>query len=137
MADFRTVDSSIWRQDNWFAELTTEGKLLWLWMLTSDDVREPWNLISFYAMARDTGIKTLDVIPLFWSFVDAGRIETKNSYFRVMASHLRCAACGSGLDMTKDHVTPRSWGGTSNPDNLQWLCRPCNSSKGNRHATRY
>ena len=35
-------------------------------------------------------------------------------------------------NMTIDHITPRSRGGTDDPDNLQLLCGACNSTKGNR-----
>lgn len=35
-------------------------------------------------------------------------------------------------DMTLDHILPRSRGGTDDPENLQLLCTPCNSSKGAR-----
>jgi 5-methylcytosine-specific restriction endonuclease McrA len=31
-----------------------------------------------------------------------------------------------------DHIVPRSQGGTDEDDNLQLLCRSCNSSKGGR-----
>jgi len=55
----------------------------------------------------------------------------------VFADDKRCAKCGTGFHLTIDHVTPKSWGGSDEPGNLQWLCRSCNSSKGNRHATRY
>lgn len=40
-----------------------------------------------------------------------------------------CQQCGSGDDITLDHVIPISKGGTNSDGNLQTLCRPCNSSK--------
>lgn len=43
-----------------------------------------------------------------------------------------CISCGSTDDLTIDHVQPWSLGGTDDEDNLQVLCRHCNSSKGNR-----
>ena len=43
-----------------------------------------------------------------------------------------CVECGSRYDLSLDHVHPWSLGGSDNPDNLQTLCRPCNSSKGAR-----
>jgi hypothetical protein len=41
----------------------------------------------------------------------------------------RCLACGAD-EVTKDHVVPVSCGGGNGIDNLQPLCRPCNSTKG-------
>lgn len=35
-------------------------------------------------------------------------------------------------NLTIDHITPRSKGGTDDPDNLQLLCGACNSTKGDR-----
>jgi 5-methylcytosine-specific restriction endonuclease McrA len=42
----------------------------------------------------------------------------------------RCRTCGGHLDLTVDHVHPESQGGSTTLDNLQTLCRPCNSRKG-------
>ncbi len=44
----------------------------------------------------------------------------------------RCLACGKKKKLTADHIIPVSKGGTSNIDNIQGLCTPCNSSKGAR-----
>jgi hypothetical protein len=40
-----------------------------------------------------------------------------------------CRGCGSTVDLTIDHITPISHGGRTVVDNLQALCRPCNSAK--------
>lgn len=42
----------------------------------------------------------------------------------------RCVHCATHLSLTVDHIKPESKGGTLAFDNLQTLCRPCNSSKG-------
>lgn len=42
----------------------------------------------------------------------------------------RCKHCGTHLDLTVDHIYPESKGGTLELDNLQTLCRSCNSKKG-------
>ena len=43
-----------------------------------------------------------------------------------------CAYCGSEDDMTRDHVLPKSRGGSHDESNKVWACRSCNSAKGNR-----
>lgn len=44
----------------------------------------------------------------------------------------RCQKCGDHRDLSIDHIIPESRGGTLDPQNLQTLCRSCNSSKGVR-----
>lgn len=44
----------------------------------------------------------------------------------------RCVQCGTTEDLTIDHIYPRIRGGGHTEDNLQTLCRSCNSRKGAR-----
>src|SRR5690606_10337153 len=44
----------------------------------------------------------------------------------------RCVTCGTHIDLCCDHIIPESKGGPTALDNLQTMCRPCNSKKGNR-----
>lgn len=46
----------------------------------------------------------------------------------------RCAHCGAGGRLEIDHIKPIKLGGTNMIDNVQPLCRSCNSSKGARHV---
>lgn len=41
-----------------------------------------------------------------------------------------CVSCAACDDLTIDHVWPLSRGGDDGIENLQFLCRSCNSSKG-------
>lgn len=43
-----------------------------------------------------------------------------------------CQYCGSGAQLTVDHVVPRSRGGRSSWDNVVTCCSPCNLRKGDR-----
>ena len=44
----------------------------------------------------------------------------------------RCKQCGTNKHLTVDHINPISRGGSDDFDNLQTLCRSCNSRKGAR-----
>lgn len=44
----------------------------------------------------------------------------------------RCVACGSADDIVRDHIVPLSLQGADSIDNLQPLCRSCNTRKGQR-----
>jgi 5-methylcytosine-specific restriction endonuclease McrA len=44
----------------------------------------------------------------------------------------RCLCCGNKKKLTPDHVIPVSLGGSSDIENIQPLCKPCNSSKNTK-----
>ena len=61
----------------------------------------------------------------------AGNIRTKI----LMRDRYRCQYCavrGTAIDMTLDHILPRSRGGRTHPENLAASCRACNNRKGDR-----
>ncbi len=139
MADSCIIETSVWREDDWFSELETDAKLLWLWMQTNDHSAKPWQPVNPRDIEFQTGISAMRLGALFIDFEKAERIETdaNGHKFRIFTSPLRCAKCGAGHDLTVDHIVPRSKGGKNDASNLQWLCRTCNSAKGNRHSARY
>lgn len=43
-----------------------------------------------------------------------------------------CSFCGTKENLSIDHIIPLSRGGSHTVGNMMTLCRPCNSSKGNK-----
>ena len=50
---------------------------------------------------------------------------------RTKGVYAPCAYCGRTALLTRDHIVPKSRGGTSEKDNIILVCRCCNESKGN------
>lgn len=85
-----------------------------------DDSRKGY-VIHDFDQARTTGRKS------------ARRCIPERVRALVLASGgRRCASCGATSRLSIDHITPVVRGGTNDPSNLQVLCVPCNSSKGDR-----
>lgn len=66
---------------------------------------------------------------------ELGRLDYKAFIEKTTQMGWLCVWCGKLLNIstvTVDHIKPVSKGGTHHIDNLQPMCRSCNSSKGNR-----
>ncbi len=59
---------------------------------------------------------------------------SKNLRRYIMERDSNCLKCGSVSDLTIDHIKPVSCGGENTHDNLQVLCRLCNSKKSSYPA---
>lgn len=57
-------------------------------------------------------------------------VLTRQNVFK--RDRFSCQYCGSGKNLTLDHIMPRSRGGQSSWSNLVAACRRCNTVKGDR-----
>ena len=55
-------------------------------------------------------------------------VEIRNFVFQRDGG--QCNVCGSTIELQFDHIIPVKLGGSSEPENLQVLCGPCNRRKG-------
>lgn len=67
------------------------------------------------------------------AFAQTGTIvqkKKKKKYLVFEKDNYTCCFCGSKLQLTIDHIVPKSKGGTNAIENLQTLCNSCNNKKG-------
>ena len=76
--------------------------------------------VAYLQRPRDTR-KAKDVIPA----------QLRTQVFERDA--YRCVTCGGFKDLCGDHIHPESKGGPTTLENLQTMCRSCNSKKGAKH----
>ena len=65
------------------------------------------------------------------TFVRPNRHPAFTRFNVFLRDRFQCQYCGSGEDLTFDHVVPRSKGGHTTWENVCAACSPCNLRKGN------
>ena len=61
-----------------------------------------------------------------------GKVTAKEWALKLKEFDYKCAHCCTDENIEMDHIMPLSKGGKHNIDNIQPLCRSCNSKKGNK-----
>lgn len=134
-------------EEEWDAPVYAEGELTdarfddgeigeWEWDIADDVYRDLSDGGYYYA---STPFQIPDFIP-----VSAFEISEREQPYRkkpiptelrwavFRRDDYRCVKCGYDADLTADHIEPEVKGGRAGIDNLQTLCRSCNSKKGTR-----
>jgi 5-methylcytosine-specific restriction endonuclease McrA len=66
------------------------------------------------------------------SYVAQDRPPAFTRFNLFLRDSFTCQYCGSGDDLTFDHINPRSKGGRTTWENIVTACSPCNLAKGGR-----
>jgi 5-methylcytosine-specific restriction endonuclease McrA len=66
------------------------------------------------------------------SYVAQDRAPAFTRFNLFLRDSFTCQYCGSGEDLTFDHINPRSKGGRTTWENIVTACAPCNLMKGGR-----
>jgi len=71
---------------------------------------------------------------LLYNLEATSSAEAKRKWRQSIKEHwnYQCAYCGSEDNLTLDHITPRSKGGTDRITNLVCACKECNTDKGHQ-----
>ena len=84
-------------------------------------------LCAFFIIRRYK--KRVVVVPDNRPAMQSRYIPEDMKRFVMRRDNYQCRSCGSELYPEIDHIIPFSLGGPTHPDNLQVLCRGCNSQK--------
>lgn len=107
---------------------TIKNDLSWYWHW--GDGQGGWLLEKLADAVRANG--------LTWPFdaIAVTHIYKKQKINRTLSRKVmerdayRCVSCGTHMDLSCDHIIPESKGGATTMENLQTMCRRCNSRKG-------
>ena len=85
MADFRTIKTAMWREDDWFLDLETDAKLFWIYLFSnpSASVAGIYRL-SERTMSHETGLSIERVGQLLAEFAQAGKAYFSNGVLWVV-----------------------------------------------------
>jgi len=100
MADFRSVQTRMWREDEWFMDLPTDARLFWIYLFTNPSAsicgmyRLPPRTMSF-----ESGLSHERVLELLDQFTRAGKIAYEDGVIWVV--RMRDNQLGDKLSKTQ------------------------------------
>jgi 5-methylcytosine-specific restriction endonuclease McrA len=106
---------------------------LWSWQETVKAVfLERVNIVSEYEreVKSPSFVMRLPSVVSLKNYVRPARYPAFTRFNVFLRDRFTCQYCGSGSDLTFDHVIPKSRGGMTRWDNVVTACAPCNLRKG-------
>ncbi|MHA1271726.1 MAG: HNH endonuclease [Candidatus Helarchaeota archaeon] len=93
-----------------------------------------WQYAKIIAESAGFGKKNYGFVMRKYKQLQAGEITWKmlREYTIERNKTKECIFCGSISDLTMEHLLPRCFNGPDNEKNIVWICKTCNSSKGNK-----
>lgn len=136
------VHTGIWWDDEW-RTLSSTAHWLWLYRVSHGGARLPFDP---YELAEYGRIDVFDIIlaatelslTKFGEILEYRPRRRRTPFTKPLRRQVyerdgyRCRHCGTAENLSVDHVYPFSLGGQDGIENLQTLCRSCNSRKGAR-----
>ena len=108
---------------------------LWSWQDTVKAVfLDRVTIVSHYdRFVRSPGMDfQLPSVVCLKEYVKPARKPAFTRFNVFLRDRFQCQYCGSGHELTFDHVVPRAYGGRTTWQNVTTACAPCNLRKGGR-----
>lgn len=106
---------------------------LWSWQDAVKSVfLERVNIVSYYdRVVRSPNLEfALPSVIALRNYVRPAPYPAFTRFNVFLRDRFACQYCGTGHELTFDHVIPRSRGGQTTWDNVVAACSPCNLTKG-------
>ena len=141
--DGALINTWIWYDDD-FCDLRSQAQAVWFHRVAHGGAHSPFDPYVIAESAANTTpfdvlFAATELDPTKFGEVLEYRPRRRRTPFTKTLRQLvyerdghRCQHCGTTERLSIDHIHPFSLGGLETLDNLQTLCRPCNSRKGAR-----
>ena len=94
-----------------------------------------WQYAKIISESAGYGKRQFGFVMNRFKKLSSGEINWSNSIREYVKEREKidvCIYCGKKKDLTLEHILPRSRGGPDTTDNAVFVCKSCNSSKGNK-----
>lgn len=94
-----------------------------------------WQYAKIISESAGMGKKQFGFVMDRFQKLSSGRLNWSTSireYVKERETPDICIYCGNKGELTLEHILPRSRNGPDSPDNAVWVCKSCNSSKGDK-----